>query len=181
LSTFTKSNEEAILDAITGELAAAGVKVKCELGEAEDVRRGAPPRIAWVPSRRGRRYTHPAQQRAGMKVGHEKNVLFDVHVWGANYTEASRLEEALIGVLFNRLSPNAYELGDGAGPPDEPETPNEAGKGYELVIPIRLLRIPIAAEWRTSLPVESLTATGEVEGHGGAEPASPAPTITISG
>ena len=180
MSTFTRSNEEAILDFLTGHLAALGVKVKCELGDEADARRGAPPRIVWVPSRRGRRYTHPAQQLAGAKVGHEKNVLFDVHVWGANYPEASRLEDALLAVLFNRISPNGYELQDGGGPPDQPEapTPGEA-KGYELVIPIRLLRIPVLVEWRPPTSITAASATGEVVGPLGELPASPAPTITI--
>lgn len=178
MSRFSRSNEEAILDFITGHLAEIGVKVKCELGVEEDARRSAPPRIVWVPAPRGRRYTHPAQQRMGMKVGHEKNVLYDVHVWGANYAEASRLEEALIGVLFNWISPNGYDLEDGGGPPEEPETPGE-GKGYELVIPIRLLRIPIAAERRPSTAMSNGTAAGEVVGPTGATPASPGPSITI--
>lgn len=180
MSTFVRSNEEAILDFITGHLAALGFRVKCELGAEADARRGAPPRITWVPSRGGRRYTHPAQQRAGGKVGQEKEVLFDVHVWGDNYPAASRLEEALISVLFNHISPNGYELQDGGGPAEEPESPAPGeARGYELVIPIRLLRIPIFVEWRPTATIAEASGAGEVFGALGELPASPGPTITI--
>lgn len=180
MSTFTRSNEEAILAALTGDLAGKGFKVKCELGEDEDARRGTPPRITWVPARRGgRRYTHPAQQPiAGAKVAHEKNVAFDVHVWGGNYPDASRLEDALIATLFNVLSPNGYELGD-ASLPDEPEKSGEA-KGYEIVIPVRLLRVPIAAEWRPRVTITTATVSGEIAGPLGEAPASPAPGISVT-
>lgn len=180
MSTFTRSNEEAILAAITGDLVAKGFKVRCELGEEEDARRGAPPRIVWVPSRRGgRRYTHPAQQLLGQKVAHEKNVQFDVHVWGANYVEVSCLEDALIAALFNQLSPNAYELLE-ASLADEPEKPGE-GRGYELVIPVRLLRVPITAEWRSrNTPITITTVTGEVAGALGEAPASAASGISVT-
>ena len=179
MTTFARSNEEAILAAITGDLAAKGVKVRCELGEDEEARRGAPPRIVWVPARRtSRRYTHPAQQRDGMKIGHEKNVAFDVYIWGANYVEASRLEDALISTLFNLLSPNAYDLGETSLPP-EPDKPGEA-RGYEIILPVWLLRVPIVAEWRPRAAITSTAITGEVAGALAEAPASAAPTIDVT-
>lgn len=173
--SFDRSNEEAILATVTGNLAAQNVKVKCELGADEDARRGAPPRITWVPRKGGRKYTHPAQQLGDTKVAHEKNVAYDVHVWGASVEMASRLEESLVAALFNELSPNAYELGEG-GPAELPEGPNE-GTGYELIIPIRLLRIPIAAERRQLVTLLGATATGQVVGAHGETPASATPDL----
>lgn len=178
MSDFARSNEQAILDVLSGQIVALGLTVRCELGEAEDARRGAPPRIVWVPRRGGRRYTHPAQQRDGMKVGHEKNVQYDVHVWGSSVADASRIEELLIAALFNAFSPNAYDLGEG-GPALPPETPGD-GKGYELVIPIRLLRIPVPAERRGSTGIDSAEATGSVNGAIGEDPTSSAPTVSIT-
>lgn len=171
MSRFTQSNEEAILAEISGELARMGRKLKLELGAAEDARRGAPPRVTWVP-REGapRRYAHPAQQRAEGKVAHEKGVSFDVHFWGADYRSASALEDDVIAALYNRFSQNAYELGDGV-PGPIPETPNEA-TGYEIITPIRLLRIPIFAELFATVTLETTTAKGQVVGALGEDPAS---------
>lgn len=170
-----KSNTEAVLAKVTGALGAAGLKVRCEIGDLEDARRGAPPRIVWCP--RGRRYADPTQQREGMKVGHEVEPLYDVHVWGGSYFEAERLEAALLAALFNSFSPNAYELGE-APAPGQPETPNEA-KGWEIVIPIRLLRTPIPAEVRPTVTLLGAQATGAVKGVLGEDPSSAAPTVTV--
>jgi hypothetical protein len=176
VSQFTKSNEEAIFAALTGSLAAEGIKVRIELGADEDARRGAPPRIVAVPQ--GRKYTHPAQQlHATMKVGQEKAPAFDFHCWGADYFQASVLEDAVVRALFNTLSPNAYELGDSA-PPNYSDTPNEA-KGWEIVVPVRLLRIPIPAVQFRRVTIQTITAPGAVTGPNGATPTSAGPTITL--
>ena len=53
------------------------------------------------------------------------------------------LEDALVRALFNTRSPNAYELGESPAP-RYADTPNES-KGWDIVVPVRLLRIPIPA------------------------------------
>lgn len=174
MSLFTGSNEAAILSAFTGDLAAVGVKVRCEIGADEDARRGAPPRITWVPQ--GGDITHPEQQLAEMQVAHEDNPEYLVHFWGASYHAAKQLMYALHGVLFRQRSPNAYELGSwDVG--SLPETPNES-KGFEIVQTIRLLRIPIPAQLFRAVTITSATATGQILGAAGENPASDAPTLT---
>lgn len=176
MSQFTKSNEEGLFARLTGRLAAEGVKLRVEIGADEDARRTAPPRIVAVPQ--GRKYTHPAQQlHAQTKVGHEKTPAFEIHCWGNDYFQASALEDAVIRALFNEFSPNAYELGD-SPPPAYADTPNEA-KGWEIVIPMRFLRVPIAAEVYQRVTLQTITAPGRVAGPNGATPKSTGPNIVF--
>lgn len=176
MSQFSKSNEEGIFARLTGSFAAEGLKVRIEIGADEDARRGSPPRIVAVPQ--GRKYTHPAQQlQPSMKVGQEKNTVWDFHCWGTDYFGASMLEDALIRALFNQVSPNAYELAD-SPPPRYADTPNES-KGWEIVVPVRLLRIPIPAVVYRRVTLDTITASGSVSGPQGATPTSVGSAITI--
>lgn len=176
MTQFTRSNEEAIFAKLTGSFAAEGLKIRVEIGADEDARRGAPPRIVAVPQ--GRKYTSPAQQlHASMKVGQEKTTAWDFHCWGADYVGASLLEDALVRALFNQLSPNAYELGDSSAP-SYADTPNE-GKGWEIVVPVRLLRIPIPAVVFKRVTIQTITATATVKGPNGATPSSTGASIQI--
>ena len=63
---YAGSNTAAILDALTAEM-----KIENRIGEEEEARNGAPPRVVWVPLPRGRTYTGPPQdERTDMKVAH---------------------------------------------------------------------------------------------------------------
>lgn len=171
MGLFTASNEAHLFAHLTAALAADGVKLPINIGADEDARRDKPPRITLVPRRGGRRYTDPSQQfNRAIKVGTEKNIAFDAHFWGRDYFDASRLEDAFLKVLYNSLSRNAYELADG-GPAEAPEAPNEQN-GYEIIVPIRFLRVPVAVENYTSTALDTMTMDGAVSG-------TTAPSITI--
>ncbi|MCC6559643.1 MAG: hypothetical protein IT372_42545 [Polyangiaceae bacterium] len=168
-TAFVKSNTAAILDALTAEMG-----IENAIGAEEDARRSAPRRVTWVPLPKGRQYAAPTQQRADMKVCHVVSATFAVHLWGKDFFDAEQLEQLLVGALFNRLSPNAYELGAG----DPLGGDDTSSRGFDLVIPVTLLRIPIAAEVRQRVALTSAMATGSVSNPLG-QGATPAGSVTI--
>lgn len=179
MGLFTASNEADLLSFLTAALAADGIKLVIQMGADEDARRSQPRRIVFVPRKGGRRYSDPAQQLNPLiKVGCEKAPAFDVRCWGRDYLDATKLEDALIRVLYNSLSRNAYELSDG-GPADAPEGPNEQS-GYELTFGVRFLKVPVAVENYTRTTLTGLTSEGGVKGAIDETPTSTGPTITIT-
>lgn len=155
LTLYAGSNTAAILDALTKEMG-----IENRIGAEEDARNGAPPRVVWVPVPRGRAYSGPpTDERADMKVAHLVAASFEVHLWGRDFFGAEELEAKLGAALFNRFSPRAYQLG--AGDPRGGGAPGQ--QGYEFVVGVTLLRIPIAAELRQSVTLTGMTATGTTQ------------------
>lgn len=169
---YLKSNEAAILDRL-----AKVMGVPQNFGVAEDARREAAPRITWVW--KSERYVRdPAQQREDMAVAHEVEPLFDVHVWGRDYLEASSLRSKLLGALFNEFSTNAYELaGEGKPPKEDEATP--LGAGVEIVVPIRLLKVPVPFRVHRQVTLTSATVQGTVTSPSGGSPTSDAGEIVV--
>lgn len=156
---YAGSNTAGVLAALTTEM-----RIENQIGAEEDARNGAPPRVVWVPVPRGRSYTGPpTDERTDMKVAHLVAAAFEVHLWGKDFFGAEELEAKLGAALFNRLSPYAYQLGVG----DPRGGGSSSSQGYEFVVQVTLLRIPIAAETRKSVTLTSITATGNATDPGG--------------
>lgn len=161
---YGQSNESAILDRIAKTMGVAQ-----NLGTLEDARRESAPRITWVW--KSERYARdPAQQREEMAVGHEVEPLFDVHVWGRDYREATALRSQLLAALFNEFSPNAYELGEGKPPRDDEGS--STAVGVEIVVPIRLLKVPVPFRAHKRITLSSASAEIRVSGSKGEDPTS---------
>lgn len=159
---YAGSNTAAILDALTSEM-----KIQNRIGAEEEARNGAPPRVVWVPLARGRAYSGPpTDERTDMKVAHLIAASFDVHLWADDFFRAEELEATLCGALYNRLSPRAYQLG--AGDPRGGGAPGQ--RGFVIVVPVTLLRIPIPAELRQQVTLTSKTVTGKVGAPSGDNP-----------
>lgn len=163
---YRGSLPETILDQLT-----AAMSVENRLGTTEDARVGAPPRVVWVPSpKAARRYSNTVQQRPDLhlKSAHDVAPLFLVHLWGESYTAAEDLEQRLERALYTVFSPNAYELEDGG----EQEADVGLGRGFLFVVPVRLLRVPLAVETYTSVTLATATAVGTLTDQQGANPAA---------
>jgi hypothetical protein len=173
MSTPEKFAASAVAGALEKLTKAMGVENK--IGNAEAVRRSAPPRVAWVPDPKGRRRQRVvSQQRRDVKHVHEVEPLFLVHLWGRNYFAAEELERKLERALYDTFSPNAYAYepgGDGYG--DDP-----GGDGYAIVVPVRLLKIPLPVEIRQSVTLTGATAAGTLKDAGGDNPTDTG-TITV--
>lgn len=169
---FTGANEAAIVERVAKEMGVA-----MGFGAAEEARREAPPRITWVW--KGERYTRdPAQQRADMLKAHEVDPLFDVHVWGRDYLDAADLRTRLLGALFNALSPNAYELA-GEGKPGTDDEGKPVAVGIEIVIPVRLLKVPVPSRLHQRVTLDTKTSRGVVTGPVGETPTSDGGTVVV--
>jgi hypothetical protein len=167
---FTSSNVATILTELT-----TAMKIANSIGNAEAARNTSPPHVTWVPvSKGGRSYSQTAQQRADMKHIHEVAIKFQVHLHGRDYFACEALEILLGKALYDTLSPNAYELlADGEESGDQGPTIS----GYEFIVPVRLLRIPLPVEIRQRVTLSSATATGMLQAADG--PGS-TPTVSIS-
>jgi hypothetical protein len=162
---YLGSNAAAIIDTLTVPMSSTfGTAIECRLGEAEEARVGAPPRCIWVPPKKGtRKYSGTAQQREDLhlKSSHDVAVLFQVHLWGANYNEAEQLEIALEAALYNTLSGNAYDLGPEAEQWGD-SSPTGQGTTFLFVVPVRLLRIPLPVIVYRTTTVTQATANATV-------------------
>lgn len=149
---YANANGSKILEVLT---TATGFEHKT--GLAEEVRRSRPPRVVWVPGPAS--YGGPnTSSREDMKVAAERARIFKVHFWGKDFEEAERLEDITIRELFNNFSHYAYELGT----EEDPEGGDSEHAGILLVLPIKLLRIPIPAELRLRTMLLGATARGTV-------------------
>lgn len=167
---YVGSYMAGFLDVLTTE-----TRIENQIGAEEDARNSAPPRVVWVPRPNGRTYSGPpTDERSDMKVAHLCGATFDVHLWGKDYFGAEELETALIAALYNRF-PRCYQLG--SGDPRGGASPGQ--QGYEFVVLVTVLRIPIPAELRPSVTLTGITAPGVVTDPDGANPSSHA-TITIN-
>ncbi len=174
---YTGSTIAAVLDLVSG---AMGVENK--IGESEEARSGAPPRVTWVPAlKASRKYSQTAQQRPDLHMKHAHDVapLFSVHLWADSYAAAEDLEQRLEAALYASLSGNAYEL----GPDGEQEGDNAAsgqGRSWLFVIPVRLLRIPIPVMVFVPVKIATVTAPILLEGTlGGTPTAGPNAGVTV--
>lgn len=172
---FVGSLPQTILDQLT-----TAMGIENRLGTSEDVRVGAPPRVTWVPApKASRRYKGTAQQRRDdLKIKHVHDVepLFEVHLWGESYGAAEALEVALEKALYTVFSPNAYELSDG-----EQEGEVEPGRrDFLFVIPVRLLRVPLAVATFQTVKLGTITAPGTLtDPQGGTPTPGPSAGVTI--
>jgi hypothetical protein len=168
---FAGSNVVEVLATLT-----AAMGVQNSIGTEESARNGAPVdgRVTWIPvTKGGRSYSQTAQQQAAFKHIHEVAVKFTVHLYARDYGAAERLEVAFAKALYDKLSPNAYELqGDGEQFGDEPGKP-----GFVFALPVRLLRIPLPVEIRQRATLGSAAATGTLQA---ADGTGSTPTVSIS-
>jgi hypothetical protein len=137
------------------------MKIANSIGNAEGSRNTAPPHVTWVPvPKGGRSYSQTAQQRADMKHIHEVAIKFQVHLHGRDYFACEELEIALERALYITRSRNAYELlADGEESGDQGPTTS----GYEFIVPVRLLGIPLLVEIRKTITLTSASAAGSLE------------------
>jgi hypothetical protein len=167
---FTGSNVAEILAMLT-----TAMKIPNSIGNAEAARNASAPRVTWVPvPKGGRSYSQTSQQRGEFKHIHEVAIKFQVHLYGRDYFACEELEILLERALYNTLSRNAYELlADGEESGDQSPTVN----GYEFIVPVRLLRIPLPVEIRKTITLMSASASGSVESIDGTG-TTPTGTIT---
>lgn len=157
---YQASNIAGVLDELTTLM---GIENK--LGTEEEVRTGTPPRIVWVPETGKRSYSATIQQRTDVKHVREVNPRFQVHIWARDYAEAERLEAALEKALYAKFSGNAYTWSDG-----EQKAGDAAQRGYEFIIPVQLLKVPLAVAVFQRVTLVTQTAQGEIANAAGADP-----------
>lgn len=97
---FRSSDLEAFLDALTAKMAALAPSeepVVNAMGNRENARVGAPPRVVWVPDRE--RYDDPDVKLPSAHAIARTDETFEVVVWGEDYQRTKALRNRLAGAL----------------------------------------------------------------------------------
>jgi hypothetical protein len=158
---FRGSWLDAYLDAITAEIG-----VEQRIGAAEDARIGAPPRMVWVPPKKGALQIRPAPfARAGEDVVVWAEARFDVSIWADSYGAAYDLYTALWTALDSLFGPPAgrpavgsdpsrpgYDLGD----PSDLVIDERVAGSVALTAPATIRSFVDRGQFATSRPIEEV-------------------------
>ncbi len=137
------------------ELVTSTVGVDNFLGAAAAAAATGPQRIVWEWAE-NEKYYGPAQLRDD--EGHviwDVDQRYDVQIWAEDPRSAVDLHDALLAALDTNFSPNAYRPNKA-----QPKGEGVADGGYQVLLSITLLRVPIFRS--TANPVTITLKTGNV-------------------